>query len=109
MPQNKDLKRLVRARMAETGKNYTQALAHLRDQAVLEPLPAAWRMTGSRVPDYGPACCPRPAATSTHRAALAAPGGLRTGRLRLGGADWTRASIVLDFGTAPTAVPQHGR
>ena len=52
MPQNKDLKRLVRARMAATGENYTQALAHLQDQAVLQPLPAAWRMTGSRAPDY---------------------------------------------------------
>ena len=52
MPQNKDLKRLVRARMAETGENYTQALTHVRDQAVLEPLPSAWRMTGSRAPDY---------------------------------------------------------
>jgi hypothetical protein len=33
MPQNKDLKRLVRTRMAATGENYTQALAHLQDQA----------------------------------------------------------------------------
>ena len=30
MPQNKDLKRLVRARMAASGENYTQALAHVR-------------------------------------------------------------------------------
>lgn len=30
MPQNKDLKRLVRARMAETGENYTRALARVR-------------------------------------------------------------------------------
>jgi hypothetical protein len=52
MPQNKDLKRLVRTRMAATGESYTQALAHLKDQAVLGPLPAAWRMTGSRAPDY---------------------------------------------------------
>ena len=52
MPQNKDLKRLVRARMAETGEHYTQALAHLRGLADLEPLPAAWHVTGSRAPDY---------------------------------------------------------
>jgi len=30
VPQNKDLKRLVRARMAETGENYTQALTHVQ-------------------------------------------------------------------------------
>jgi hypothetical protein len=29
VPHNKDLKRLVRARMAETGENYTQALTAL--------------------------------------------------------------------------------
>ena len=52
MPQNKDLKRLVRARMAETGEHYTQALAHLRGLPDLEPLPAAWHVTGSRAPDY---------------------------------------------------------
>ena len=52
MPQNKDLRRLVRTRMAATGENYTQALAHLQDRVVLEPLPAAWGMTGSRAPDY---------------------------------------------------------
>jgi hypothetical protein len=52
VPQNKDLKRLVRARMAETGEHYTQALAHLRGLADLEPLPAAWHVTGSRAPDY---------------------------------------------------------
>lgn len=33
MPQNKDLKRLVRARMAETGENYTQALTALLGEA----------------------------------------------------------------------------
>jgi protein-L-isoaspartate(D-aspartate) O-methyltransferase len=32
-PQNKDLKRLVRARMAETGENYTQALTALLGEA----------------------------------------------------------------------------
>ena len=52
MPQNKDLKRLVRARMAETGENYTQALTRLLGLVDLEPLPAAWQITGSRAPDY---------------------------------------------------------
>lgn len=52
MPQNKDLKRLVRARMAETGENYTQALTHLLGLVTLEPLPAAWQITGSRASDY---------------------------------------------------------
>jgi hypothetical protein len=52
VPQNKDLKRLVRARMAETGENYTQALAYVQAQTDLEPLPEAWRITGTRAPDY---------------------------------------------------------
>jgi hypothetical protein len=52
VPQNKDRKRLVRSRMAETGENYTQALARLEGPVTLEPLPAAWRITGSRAPDY---------------------------------------------------------
>lgn len=52
MPQNKDLKRLVRARMAETGENYTRALARVQGLADLEPLPAAWHITGNRAPDY---------------------------------------------------------
>jgi hypothetical protein len=52
VPQNKDLKRLVRARMAETGENYTQALTHLLGQTDLEPLPAPWHITGTRARDY---------------------------------------------------------
>ena len=52
MPQNKDLKRLVRARMAETGERYTQALTHVLGHAELDPLPAVWRVTGSRAADY---------------------------------------------------------
>ena len=52
MPRNKDLKRLARARMAETGERYTQALTHLLSQPDLEPLSAAWFMTGSHAPDY---------------------------------------------------------
>lgn len=52
MPQNKDLKRLVRARMAETGERYTQALAHVLSLTELESLPAAWHLTGSHRRDY---------------------------------------------------------
>jgi hypothetical protein len=52
VPQNKDLKRLVRARMAASGENYTQALAHVRAGECLEPLPAAWHLTGSHADDY---------------------------------------------------------
>ena len=63
MPQNKDLKRLVRARMAETGERYTQALTHVLSLAKLEPLPAAWFITGSRSADYEVGLLP---ATITH-------------------------------------------
>jgi hypothetical protein len=52
MPRNKDLKRLVRARMAETGENYTQALGHVLSRTRLEPLPPAWCLTGSHARDY---------------------------------------------------------
>lgn len=52
MPQNKDLKRLVRARMAETGERYTQALTHVLSLTRLGPLPPPWFVTGSRAPDY---------------------------------------------------------
>lgn len=52
VPQNKDLKRLVRARMAETGENYTQALTHVLGQEELDPLPSAWHRTGSHARDY---------------------------------------------------------
>jgi hypothetical protein len=52
VPQNKDLKRLVRTRMAETGENYTQSLTHVQGLVELEPLPSAWHITGNRAPDY---------------------------------------------------------
>jgi hypothetical protein len=52
VPQNKDLKRLVRARMAETGEHYTQALTHVLGPADLQPLPAPWHLTGNRPADY---------------------------------------------------------
>jgi hypothetical protein len=59
MPRNKDLKRLARARMAETGERYTQALTHLLSQPELEPLSAAWFMTGSHAPDYEAGLLPK--------------------------------------------------
>ena len=52
MPQNKDLKRLVRARMAETGENYTQALTTLLGETPLGPLPDGWFTAGSRRAQY---------------------------------------------------------
>jgi hypothetical protein len=38
VPQNKDLKRLARARMTETSENYAQALTALLSEARLDPL-----------------------------------------------------------------------
>jgi hypothetical protein len=52
VPKNKDLKRLVRARMAKTGESYTQALTAILSQTRLEPLPAPWNLTGSHAHDY---------------------------------------------------------
>ena len=52
MPHNKDLKRLVRARMAETGENYTQALSVVLSTPALEPVPAPWFISGTHRPNY---------------------------------------------------------
>jgi hypothetical protein len=52
VPQNKDLKRLVRTRMAESGENYTQALAHIQADEQLDPLPDPWFLTGRSALDY---------------------------------------------------------
>jgi hypothetical protein len=38
--------------MVQTGERYTQALDHVLGRAELEPLPAAWHITGSRARDY---------------------------------------------------------
>jgi hypothetical protein len=59
MPRNKDLKRLVRARMAETGENYTSALARILGETDLELLPEPWHLTGSRRADYQVGLLPR--------------------------------------------------
>jgi hypothetical protein len=52
VPQHKDLKRLVRTRMAETGENYTQALTALLSETTLDPLPDGWYMSGTRAEQY---------------------------------------------------------
>ena len=59
MPQNKDLKRLVRARMAETSENYTQAPTSLLSETELGPLPDGWHMAGTRPADYFAGLLPR--------------------------------------------------
>lgn len=59
MPQHKDLKRLVRARVAETSENYTQALTALLSQAKLDPLPDGWFMAGSHPADYDAGLLPQ--------------------------------------------------
>jgi hypothetical protein len=59
VPQHKDLKRLVRARMAETSENYTQALTSLLSETRLDPLPDGWFTAGSRPAEYGAGLLPR--------------------------------------------------
>lgn len=52
MTQNKDLKKLVRERMQQTGERYTEALATITKTTPLEPVPAPWFMGGERPGDY---------------------------------------------------------
>jgi len=52
MPHHKDLKRLVRARMAETGENYTQALTALLSAPALDPVPPPWHVSGTHRANY---------------------------------------------------------
>jgi hypothetical protein len=52
MPNNKDLKRLVRARMAETQENYTQALSAVLSSPALEPVPEPWHISGTHRGSY---------------------------------------------------------
>ena len=59
MPQHKDLKRLVRARMDETGMNYTQALTALLTETELDPPPDGWHMSGDRKDEYVAGLLPR--------------------------------------------------
>lgn len=47
MPKNKDLKRLIRARMEKTGESYTAARSHLLSKDL--PLPAEYaQLAGMR-------------------------------------------------------------
>lgn len=48
MPRNKDLKRLVRARMSKTGESYTAARAHVLAKPSSKPRTTALRATESR-------------------------------------------------------------
>lgn len=52
MTQNKDLKKLVRERMQQTGERYTEALANVVKATPLAPVPAPWFMGGERPGDY---------------------------------------------------------
>jgi hypothetical protein len=73
VPQNKDLKRLVRARMTETGERYTQALAAVLARTTLDPVPAPWFMAGSAPDHYEVGLLP----------AAVTPDGARVVQLRL--------------------------
>jgi hypothetical protein len=85
MPHNKDLKRLVRARMAETGENYTQALSVVLSAPALQPVPAPWFISGTHRQNYEAGLLPSTSATNYH--------GTRVVRLRTGVAD------AVGFGT----------
>ncbi len=84
MPQNKDLKRLVRARMDETGEIYTQALTALLSETGLDPLPDGWHMSGSHRTEYDTGLMPRDCAYNGKRVielrfrAAGVPGGFGT-------------------------------
>jgi hypothetical protein len=67
VPQHKDLKRLVRARMAETSENYTQALTALLSRTRLDPLPDGWFMAGSHPADYDAGLLPQSCAYDGRR------------------------------------------
>jgi hypothetical protein len=67
VPQNKDLKRLVRARMAETSENYTQALTALLGETRLDPLPDGWFIAGTRPADYDAGLLPQESAYDGRR------------------------------------------
>ena len=68
MPTDKDLKRLVRARMAKTGEAYTTARAHLRPDDPDDGDPGRLRGPATRTRPPSPACWP-PSASPTLPAA----------------------------------------
>jgi hypothetical protein len=84
VPQHKDLKRLVRARMAQAGENYTQALTALLGETRLDPPPDGWFMAGSHPAQYAAGLLPRACAYDGKRVirlrfgAAGPPGGFGT-------------------------------
>ena len=60
MPRNKDLKRLVRARMSRTGESYTAARAHVLAKSSSKPRATALRAGESRKTKTSVARAPRP-------------------------------------------------
>jgi hypothetical protein len=52
VPQDKDFKRLVRARMSQTGERYTQAREGILARPELAEIPAPWFMAGDRPAEY---------------------------------------------------------
>jgi hypothetical protein len=84
VPKHKDLKRLVRARMAETSENYTQALTSLLGETALDPLPDGWFTAGTHPAQYGAGLLPRDCAYDGKRViqlrfhAAEPPGGFGT-------------------------------
>jgi hypothetical protein len=123
VPYKKDRKRLVRARMAETGENYTQALTALLGEQALDPLPDGWFLAGTRPAEYAAGLLSPAAAYEGERVmrlrfrATAAPGGFgavmqsfdaaryRGGRVRLSAmirgeevSNWAGAWLRIDAG-----------
>ena len=76
MPQNKDLKRLVRTRMAEAGENYTQALSAVLSSPALEPVPEPWQVSGTHQRSYLAGLMP---SASSYHGSRVVRLGLRTG------------------------------
>lgn len=85
MTQNKDLKKLVRERMQQTGERYTEALANIIKATPLAPVPAPWFMGGERPGDYEFGLLP---ASATHQNA-------RIVRLRRKGGEGTGFGTVM--------------
>jgi len=89
VPQNKDLKKLVRERMQQTGERYTEALAHFTPGHRLEPLSSAWFMAGDHPDSY------EFGLLATHDG----PEGARVVRLRYkGGDDAGFGTMIQSFG-----------
>jgi hypothetical protein len=95
MPHNKDLKRLVRARMAETGENYTQALSVVLSTPALEPVPAPWFISGTHRPNYEAGLLQSTSTSTSENAGAGTYHGTRVVRLRLR----TGVADAVGFGT----------